>query len=267
MRQDMQKLVGDTRRPGGSGKFPKHRRIHSRDAEALPTREAMRRPHQQGWSKYNHAYRWTPIRRWLAAQVGRPWSKVLSEFCATFRADTSAGRDARSTLESIVEVRVRMREDGVPMHIQAWGRGQPLSEVFGLYVNSLTGLLCKRESIARKAVRQRNAELRAQTLLDTRRELGDNKLLVKHHDIWFVVELASIPIVKGAWNDQDIPCRRDEDVVVDALTREDLTHPYNGFRPSGWARKTLERLYGSAYVYAKSAKQANHQELKRAGVI
>ena len=33
-----------------------------------------------------------PAKRWLAAQVGRPWSKVYSELCAKFDSRTIAGR-------------------------------------------------------------------------------------------------------------------------------------------------------------------------------
>jgi hypothetical protein len=33
-----------------------------------------------------------PAQRWLASQVGRPWSKVYSDLCARFDARTVAGR-------------------------------------------------------------------------------------------------------------------------------------------------------------------------------
>lgn len=33
-----------------------------------------------------------PAQRWLASQVGRPWSKVFSELCAKFDTRTVAGR-------------------------------------------------------------------------------------------------------------------------------------------------------------------------------
>ena len=264
MRHDMQKVVGDTRRSGGHLKFPKHRRDGSRDVEDLPTRESMGCRHVRDWgtSKGGTAYRSAPLRRWLNAQVGRPWSKVLSELSARFTRTTSSGRDAFSTLDWYVEKDVFISEEGVPMMKQAWGGRQ--SSVSGLYVHPESGLLCRAErDKGAVATRRQRREEEARKLLEQRREIGPNRFLVKHADNWFIVELAKVPDVPIKTGPFGYPTRRDEHVFHDALLRADVTSPWT------YARKYLDRkaLYGSDDLYATSAKQANHQELKRYGVL
>jgi hypothetical protein len=262
MRHDMQKVVGDTRRSGGHAKFPKHRRDGVRDVEDLPARESMSSRHVRDWShsKGGKAFRSAPIRRWLNAQVGRPWSKVLSEMCARLNRETSAGRDALSTIEWYVETDVTIREDGVPMEKRAWNGKTP--EVSGLYVHPVNGLLCRAEP-RHVNWREAHREREAQELLEKRRQIGPGKFLIKHAENWFIVELATVPDVPVEKDRLGNPVRREEHVIVDALLKADVTSPYS------YDCKHLSRdaLYGSDSLYAKTAKQANHQELKRYGVI
>jgi hypothetical protein len=259
MRQDMQKILGDTRRSGGHCKFAKHRRDGARDVDDLPGRESMTIRHKRDWDHKPKAYRSAPIRRWLEAQVGRPWDKVLSEL-ATIGRETNAGREAWDTVDWKVETDVYMREDGVPMQKKAYHRRE--YEVSGLYVHPKTAILCRVDPERyNQALRERKAREAAE-LLARRRAIAPNRLLVKFAEHWYIVELAPIPKAPARTNEPDIAVKRDEDVAFDALLRFDAAASY------GWHQmQDSQTLYGKRDVYAKSAKQASHQELKRYGVI
>lgn len=261
MRSDMQKVIGDTRRPGGHCKFPKHRRTEVRDIEELPGRQSMRAAHRD-WSrsKGDKAYRSAPIRRWLNAQVGRPWDKVQSELLSHMTRETCVEHGARSALEWYVETSVAICEDGVPMSRNAHYGQHAVIE--GLYVHPVTGLLSRyqRPSVNWKKTRQ---ETRARELAEKRRDVGHNRWLVKHADNWFIVELAAVPEVTYELDRLGCQVRRDEDVITDALLRADVTSPHS-YRRMEYERRDL---YGNKDLYATSAKQANHQELKRYGLI
>ena len=259
MRNDMQSIVGDTRRSGGHGKFPKHRREQCRDIEALPTRESMGKRHTHwGESKVN-AFRVAPLRRWLNAQVGRPWSKVVSELSSRINRETSAGRQAWEMVDFYVTTDVYIRADGVPMERQAMYRRN--YEVMGFYVNPQTGLLCRNRRPRNWREERRVNEERM--VLEKRREIGPNQYLLKYADHWFLVELATVPEVPVETDHARYPTRREEHIIIDALIKADVTSP------DARDRRALERrdFYGSDTLYAKTAKQANHQEMKRYGIF
>lgn len=78
----------------------------------------------------------SPLRRWLRAQVGRPWDAVYSELVRSAGRDTTSGRHLIEHAERMVE-RHCWRE-GRGVFSVGW-RGA--SEVHGLYVDPRNGLL------------------------------------------------------------------------------------------------------------------------------
>ena len=82
MRSDMKDLLLDTGRVGGGwGKGASSRRYHMKndDAEDMPLRLPSGRKRIPGHS--HQGDRLNPLKRYLKANCGRPWSEVYSEIC------------------------------------------------------------------------------------------------------------------------------------------------------------------------------------------
>ena len=79
MREDMARVIVERPRKGG------HRSRGSRrqEYEDLPAHEGMRRPWAVRGDEKELNENLAPLRRYLARQVGRPWSKVYSEIGRT----------------------------------------------------------------------------------------------------------------------------------------------------------------------------------------
>lgn len=98
MRSDMHKVI--TERPrGGGGPEKLHRRANL-DPDLLPRRQGMRRGHTDR--------KWLtdllgPLRRWLRAQVGRPWDDVHSEACAVIQPDSYLRIHVKTHLMEMVQ--------------------------------------------------------------------------------------------------------------------------------------------------------------------
>ncbi len=83
MRADMGKVLVERPRFGSRGGRPKgYKKAVTRGLAAGggPTREGMKRPHGHSLKQFNEHL--GPLRRFLDANVGRPWDTVYSEICA-----------------------------------------------------------------------------------------------------------------------------------------------------------------------------------------
>lgn len=86
MRDDMYKVIVERPRRGG---ITTHGSRRYRNQEDRPTKLGMRRGHaSRKWLNENLA----PLKRWLAAQAGRPWDGVYSDLCANI--------DRRNTVQA-----------------------------------------------------------------------------------------------------------------------------------------------------------------------
>jgi hypothetical protein len=84
-----------------------------------------------------------PLRRYLEAQVGRPWDKVYSEIRAHVDADSAVQYHILQHLYDRLAVSVWREADGVLWYQNRWGRSRPLHESWGirLYICPDTGLI------------------------------------------------------------------------------------------------------------------------------
>ena len=84
-----------------------------------------------------------PLRRYLAAQVGRPWDLVHAEIRARIDAGSSVQYHILQHLYDDLAVRVREDADGVLRYQGRWGREMRLDGRWGpsLYVCPRTGLV------------------------------------------------------------------------------------------------------------------------------
>ena len=108
MRADMKEVVVDTGRAGG---FPPVRpRIDVWDEDAPPLRAERMRTVTEGKAQQD---RLAPLRRYLRAQVGRPWAQVWSEICAEADARTVLGFHLRTHVNGYVDTACTVDRDGV----------------------------------------------------------------------------------------------------------------------------------------------------------
>lgn len=116
-----------------------------------------------------------PLRRYLAKQVGRPWSKIEGEFRKALDTRTVIGRHLWDHALREVELECRIGADGRPVRLN----GYPIRY---LYVHPRTGLLLRPKpdsSDAALARRKRIAEA-TKVVLDARTTAE------KEGDLWYL---------------------------------------------------------------------------------
>jgi len=119
-----------------------------------------------------------PLRRWLRAQIGRPWDKVWSELCAGIDRDTVSGRHLLEHAQWEVELHCQMDGRIALRRLERRWRGD---RVEGLYVHPRTGLLCWQPRPPRAA---------AQAPRDWRLlSEGDERLLHQVQGLWYACRI------------------------------------------------------------------------------
>jgi hypothetical protein len=111
MRADMKNVIIDTGRRGG---YPRSR--HRRDLTSEhrpPLLQERMRIVTDGKAQGD---RLAPLRRFLRAQVGRPWAKVWSEICDQADARTVLGFHLRAHVKFYVDLGCTVDEHGVVWH-------------------------------------------------------------------------------------------------------------------------------------------------------
>lgn len=151
--------------------------------DLLPLREGIRRRHR---CRKSFTDLLGPLRRWLQAQLGRPWNDVYSEACAVIKPDSVVRAHIKTHLLEMVERQTFMHEGRicvlderagliVPVHkrVSRWRR---------FYVDPNTGLLRGDLLWQRRGPRTD----RSRRELDAvRRWTSDGRLLVKIQQSWF----------------------------------------------------------------------------------
>src|ERR1700682_3123365 len=87
-------------------------------------------------SKKHRNHNFNPLERFLVRNVGRPWSKVYAEVCASAAARSFLGAEVRDYVQSFVATTCWL--EGRKVMSVCCGRPQ---EVRGLYVHPSSGLL------------------------------------------------------------------------------------------------------------------------------
>ena len=259
MRNDMYKVIVE--RP---------RRWKGGDADAVRLRDDLDGRMHLGM-RVGYAGRFlnenlAPLRRYLLAQVGRPWDKVFSEI--------SAGIDRRNTvqqhiyqhIDDFIAIHVGLR-DGQPIDL---GRGGLFSNHSGelsqeLYVDPRTGLIRINKQYrawARKIDEKRRQE-QAQ-LVARRRILNDRTVLLRLDDLWFEVTLAELPPGRTIERRVDGQCQRKlvYERRYDVVFRREISL----LSDSHQRERERERIYGSNAVYAASKRQLSKREMKAHGL-
>jgi hypothetical protein len=238
MREDMYKVIVERPRRGKEG-----------DATAARLRKDFNGPTRLGM-RAGYGYRslnenLAPLRRYLRAQMGRPWNKVFSEICA--------GRD-------FIAIDVDVRGGQLIDLTARWGfRGSGSGLSQALYVDPRTGLIRPnknyrpwRRSIAEHR-RRKEIEVAAR-----RRKVDERTYLLLLNEIWFGVELDVLPderlvdrVIDGKLHKQ-----------LTAESRYDVVLGKNVSRTMQAESRQREYLYGSSDLYAVSKRQISTREIK-----
>jgi hypothetical protein len=175
----------------GPGK--KGRRANLPD-ELLPKYEGIRRPHM---NRKMFTDLLGPLRRWLRAQIGRPWNDVYSEACAVIKPDSVIRAHVKTHLLEFVQRHTFMRDGRVWCFSERWGSPEMLIELAGpgrcrsaFYVDPETGFLCE---IPRRQNRPRYRDEEAKKRASTHRRLNETTLLRQLNGFWFECRLKPIP--------------------------------------------------------------------------
>jgi len=240
MRPDMYKVIVER---------PRHWKASDAQADRLrndfdgPMQLGMRAGHGKPWLNENLA----PLRRYLRAQVGRPWNKVYSEI--------SAGIDRRNTVQQHIYEHIA---DFIAIDVTSAAFAQRVRRCYQeLYVDPRTGLI--RVNKEHRAWRREQIERREQEqvqLVARRRILNDRTVLMRLDDLWFEVTLAELPAPRAVQIEgrSKVVLERRYDIV--------LRRPINRNEDAS----DRGRVYGSSDLYAVSKRQLSKRELKAHGL-
>lgn len=175
-----------------------------------------------------------PLRRFLRAQVGRPWNDVYSDVCHTFKGVVSNGDRLTNYIDWDVELNVRVRDsDGELITERGYSVGGNT-----LYVHPESGILTLSPTSARR--RWKNKPRFESVVIDSEHKL------VNIDGLWFVVTLATIPGVEVSERPFDV-------VLGRAVFADDIKY--------AWGNE-FYRSWGPG-LYACSKRQANSREIRR----
>lgn len=252
MREDMFKVIVE--RP---------RRYKAADAQAARWRDDIEGPQHLGM-RAGYGYRalnenLNPLRRYLRAQVGRPWSKVYSEIAENIDRRNTVQQHIYQHIDDFIAIQVELREDGRLVDLnQRYGNADVAQE---LYVDPRTELICVNKNYRSWRRRQDQRQRAQQVEIDARRRVinPETQLLLLTGE-WFEVRVAVLPsefVTIVVADGQKKRTRKTEsrfDVVLKRrISRLD-------------ERDKRIKLYGSDTFYAASKRQLSRRELKAHGL-
>jgi hypothetical protein len=190
-----------------------------------------------------------PLRRYLRSQVGRPWTKVLSEICANIDRRNTVQQHIYQHIDDFIAIQVEIR-NGRPLDLKgqrrfpSWGDGihQPL------YVDPRTGLIRINERHRTgKSPLVEQRERQQAGIAKRRRVIDEHTLLLLLDDIWYRIQVEALPEMRNR---------------VSAESRHDVILRRQVSRAEPDDRRQCEHLYGSAALYAVGKQQLSRRELK-----
>jgi hypothetical protein len=166
--------------------YKDRRKGRLRALENQPRHESMRRPHllKGNGKQLNENLR--PLRRYLEQQVGRPWNKVYAEIAANLRVDNTVQQHVRDHLRDFVAVTARRQHRGWRSFGDRTLWWQPL------YVDPMTGLLCRTDRLPEEKARRRATNNRPKPPV-THIPLAEDRELRRIDGLWYEIRLVPLP--------------------------------------------------------------------------
>jgi len=165
--------------------------------ELLPKFEGIKRPHahRKGLTDLLG-----PLRRWLHAQLGRPWNDVYSEACAVIKADSVVRAHVKTHLLEFVHRNTFMKGNQVWCFTGRWRMQEvPVSMAAdrwsSFYVDPIRKILCETPFIQPRRWHDPHAAHR----MLTGRWLDERTLIRRLHGLWFECRVEVFPrcMMKG----------------------------------------------------------------------
>jgi hypothetical protein len=253
MREDMYKVIVERPRRGKDGDAAAARLRNDFDG---PVRLGMRAGF--GYRSLNENL--APLRRYLRAQLGRPWDKVFSEICAGIDRRNTVQQHIHQHIRDFIAIDIGVREGRL---VDLAGHGGFLRADFDihqeLYVDPRSGLIRLNKHYRSWRRHAEEDRKRKAAEIDSRRRVVDEKtLFLRLEDIWYRIEVGVLP--KG---------RLIEDVIdgkkgrrVSAEWRYDVVLRKSVSREASADLRQCERLYGSSDLYAVTKRQLSSREIK-----
>lgn len=239
MRKDMSKIIVERPRMGRAsvGLRPGRSRVVV-DDDGEPVR-AAREPKGPPRKTKTLNENLAPLKRYLAANVGRPWNKVFSEISQHLKASSTVQQHVRDHIEDFVAVKTRMRAGKVVANWRFGGERELDQSYQHYYVHPRTGLLKKNDKRVSWQKARKLQEAQAAAARAHRMRVIDAKTQVHLFDgAWWEIKLAGVG--DG----------READVVLAAKL--------SALAP--------EELYGLANVRAMTKRVLNKAEKKKLGL-
>ena len=251
MRNDMFKVIVERPRRGKGGY-----------AEAARRRDDLDGPRHLGM-RVGYGYRWlnenlAPLRRYLRAQVGRPWDKVFSEISAGIDRRNTVQQHIHQHIDDFIAIKVGVQNEQLVDLRSRYRSAELLQE---LYVDPRTGLIRVNKEYRswRRDVTEQRREERAQ-LVARRRILNDRTVLLRLDDLWFEITLAELPTGRVVERRVGGQCKKK--IVYDARYDVVLRRAISLYSDA----QERERVYGSSSLYAVSKRQLSKREMKAHGL-
>jgi hypothetical protein len=205
----------------------------------------------------------TPLRRYLHAQIGRPWNKVFSEICAGIDRRNTVQQHIHQHIRDFIAIDVDVREGRLVDLAPRWGFRCSAGISQELYVDPRTGLI--RLNKGRRSWRHGAAERRKRVQAEIairRRVVDERTFLLLLDDVWFRVEVDVLPMERSVERLIDGKPHRH----MTAESRYDAVLRHTISRAAGADLQKCEYLYGSDKFYAVSKRQISTREIKAHGL-
>lgn len=253
MREDMYKVIVERPRRRKDGNANAKRLRNDQDGP-------MRLGTRVGYGYRNLNENLAPLRRYLHAQVGRPWNKVFSEICAGIDRRNTVQQHIHQHIRDFIAINVEVRDGQLVDLADRWGFLRTDSGISQeLYVDPRTGLIRRNKSYRSWRHQADERQRRERTDTATRRRIVDERtILLLLDDVWYRVKVDTLPQTCVIQHVIDGKARRQ----VVAETRYDVVLRRNVSRAVDTDVQRCNYLYGSRDLYAVSKRQISTREIK-----
>jgi hypothetical protein len=257
MRQDMYKVIVERPRRGKYGNAAAARLRNDIDG---PMRLGMRAGYGHRALNENLA----PLRRYLHAQIGRPWNKVFSEICAGIDRRNTVQQHIHQHIGDFIAIDVDIH-NGRLVDLAADRRflwsNSGISQA--LFVDPRTGLIRPNKNY--RSWRHSEAQRRQREQLEIaarRRVVDERTMLLLLDEVWFRVEVDVLPDEYSTKRVVEGPPHKHTRVEprYDAVLRRHISRAVLA------DRQHCKHLYGSDDLYAVGKRQISTREIKAYGL-